>query len=435
MLKAIEKVFNVAMLFYMTSALLSFVFGDPGSAGRAEGNVPEFALQLAFYAVAFCFIAKHWRTVLRATWHAKWIVALVAIAVASSAWSHDPLFTLRRSIVLLATTVYGIYFGGRFTVNEQLRLLSWTFALVVCSSLFMVIFLPQYGLDHGNFIGAWRGAFLQKNLCARAMVLAALVFYFVRPPAVSWIRWVGVAASLCLIAASRSATGAIMVIVIIAVLIFLRNAKLNLTALVPIVNGIGTLVIALAFLIWMEKSPLLALVGKNPTLTGRTDLWSAVLVSILRHPWLGYGFNAFWAGLQGGSSSLLLSVGWYMGHSHNGFLDLTLDLGLLGLATFAVGYLVLSKRALQIVRRVPGPASYWLCAFMCLMVLYNLDDGAILKQNDIFWVLYTSTAVNISKFMRERFISKAPVFQHGSQSIYCTTRQTVIEYRTPGRPE
>ena len=309
--------------------------------------------------------------------------------------------------------MYAIYFGGRFTLAEQLRLLSWTFALVVCSSLFMVIFLPQYGLDHGNFIGAWRGAFLQKNLSARAMVLAALVFYFVRPSAVRWIRWVGVAASLCLIAASRSATGAIMVIVIIAVLIFLRNAKLNLTALVPVMIGIGTLVIALAFLIWTNQPQLLALVSRDSTLSGRTDLWSAVLVPILRHPWLGYGFNAFWAGMQGESNSVILSVGSYVGHSHNGFLDLTLDLGLLGLVTFITGYLVLSRRALQIVRRVPGPASYWLCAFLCLRVLYNLDDAAILKQDDIFWVLYASTAVNISTFMRERFLSKAPVFQHG----------------------
>ena len=181
MLKAIEKAFNVAMLFYTTGAVLSFVFGGSDGTVRDEGSLPWLALQLALYAVAFCFIAIRWRLVLRAARNATWILALVAIAVASSAWSQDPSFTLRRSIVLLATTVYGIYFGGRFTVAEQLRLLSWTFALVVCSSLFMVIFLPQYGVDHGIFFGAWQGAFHQKNMLARAMVLAALVFYFVKP--------------------------------------------------------------------------------------------------------------------------------------------------------------------------------------------------------------------------------------------------------------
>ncbi|MGD0126627.1 MAG: O-antigen ligase family protein [Terriglobia bacterium] len=412
MLKQIEKIFSVAMLFYMTGAVLPFVFGIHDRAVRVEGNVTELALQAALHAIAFGFIAIHWRTVLRATWDAKWILALVAVAIASSAWSEDPLFTLRRSIVLLASTMYAIYFGGRFTLAEQLRLLSWTFALVVCTSLFIVIFLPQYGVGHDVFLGAWLGAFPQRNLTARAMVLAALVFYFVRPSAVRWIRWVGVAASLCLIAESRSATGSIMIIVMIAILLSFRMAKLNLTALVPVLIGIGTSVIALAFLIWTNQSQLFALVGRDSTLSGRTDLWSAALISISRHPWLGYGFNAFWAGMQGKSYSVQLSVGSYMGHSHCGFLDLTLDLGLLGLATFFAGYLVLSGRALQLVRRVPGPASYWLCAFLCLRVFYNLDDAALLRQDDIFWVLYASTAVNISTFMRERFLSNVPVLRH-----------------------
>ncbi len=412
MLKAIEKAFNVVMLFYTTGAVLAFVFGGSDGMVRNEGSVPYLVLQIVLYAVVFFFIVIRWRPVLRAAKNATWILALVAIAVASSAWSQDPSFTLRRSLVLVATTMYGIYFGGRFTVAEQLRLLSWTFALVVCSSFFMVIFLPKYGVDHGVFLGAWQGAFAQKNMLARAMVLAALVFCFVSPPTIRWIRWMGIVASLCLIAASRSVTGAIVLILMISALLLFRLARLNLTFLVPVMSGIGTIVIALAFLIWTDQSTLLADVGRGKTLTGRTDLWHAALVSILRHPWLGYGFNAFWAGMQGGSSSILVSVGWYVKHSHNGFLDLSLDLGLVGLATFVIGYLVLCKRALQIVRRAPGPAAYWFCAFLCLMVLYNLDESSILMQNNIFWILYTSTAVSISIFARERLKSKKPAFHN-----------------------
>ena len=139
---------------------------------------------------------------------AKWILALVAFAIASSAWSLDPVFSVRRSLVLLATTIYGIYFGGRFTIAEQLRLLSWTFALVIFSNLLMVIFLPQYGVDHGDYFGAWLGAFPQKNLTARAMVVAALVFLFAEAIARRWIRWVGIArVSFSNPAESRSVTG------------------------------------------------------------------------------------------------------------------------------------------------------------------------------------------------------------------------------------
>jgi O-antigen ligase len=412
MLRAIEKAFNVVMLFYSTSALLAFIFGISDGVVRDEGSLPCLALQITLYVIALFFIALRWRLVLRAVKNAGWIMVLVAIAVASPLWSQDPAFTLRRSVVLLATTVYGIYFGGRFTIPEQLRLLSWMFALVVSSSLLVVIFLPQYGIDHGAFSGAWQGAFQQKNMLARAMVLATVVFYSVRPSGGRWIRWIGIVVSLCLLAASRSVTGVLVLILTMAALQLVRTARFNLTFLVPVITGVSALGIALAFLIYAGQSDLLALLGRSMTLTGRTDLWHAALVSISRRPWLGYGFNAFWAGMQGGSYSVLLSVGWYVKHSHNGFLDLSLDLGLLGLATFVTGYLVLSKRALQIVRRAPGPAAYWFCAFLCLMLLYNLDESSILMQNNIFWILYTSTALNITACVRERFLSKLPALHH-----------------------
>lgn len=412
MLKAIENIFNVAMLFYTTGAVLSFVFGSSDGSVRDEGSVPYLALQLVLYAVAFSFIAIRWRLVLRAATSAPWILALVGIAIASSAWSQDPLFTFRRSLVLLATTLYAFYFGGRFTIAEQLRLLSWTFALVVMSSLFMAILLPHYGVDQGAFLGAWQGAFPQKNMLARAMVLSAAVFYFVRPSALSWIRWIGIAASLFLLAASRSVTGVIVFVLLVAAILLFRLARVGFSFLVPVLSGLGVLGVGLACLVYTGQSNLLAQVGRNTTLTGRTDLWGATLASILRRPWLGYGFNAFWEGMQGASNSVITSVGWYVRHSHNGFIDLSLDLGMLGLVTFLIGYLVLSKRALQIIRRSPGPVSYWFCAFLCFMLLYNLDESSILVQNNIFWIVYTSTAVNISTYLRDRRLTTARELHH-----------------------
>ena len=36
-------------------------------------------------------------------------------------------------------------------------------------------------------------------------------------------------------------------------------------------------------------------VGKDPTFTGRTDLWTAMIISISHHPFLGTGYQAFWS--------------------------------------------------------------------------------------------------------------------------------------------
>ena len=54
-----------------------------------------------------------------------------------------------------------------------------------------------------------------------------------------------------------------------------------------------------------------------------------VMDAILKHPWLGYGYQAFWRGVDGPSVDVHLS-GWIPPHAHNGFLDLALDLGIAG---------------------------------------------------------------------------------------------------------
>ena len=76
---------------------------------------------------------------------------------------------------------------------------------------------------------------------------------------------------------------------------------------------------------------ILLLLGKDPTLTGRTGIWKLVIASAVKRPILGFGYRAFWTGLQGESAHLALTEGWSPTGAHNGFLDVWLNLGLVGL--------------------------------------------------------------------------------------------------------
>ena len=390
-----EKIFSVVMLLYTTGAIMPFIVGEVDPLSPTQTKPIELAVKAILYSVAFCFIAIRWRSVIQSAWNIKWIVALVLIAIASMAWSQDPSLTLRASAFLLATTAFGVYFGTRYTIPQQLRLLAWTCFLVVSLSFFFAIFLPKYGID-SDVHGAWRGVFVQKNGLARAMVLAVSVFFFVRPKRFHWLRWPGVAASLALLFLSRSVTGMIVCAGIIATLPLYRLIRSRLTVAIPVVCA-GLLLVGLLLLQDISAAEALQVVGRNPELTGRFDLWNAALLSISKRPWLGYGFSAFWRGMEGESGSLQLTVGWTIPlvQGHNGFIDLTLHLGALGLATFAVGYLVVWRRALGFLSRVPGPVPVWLCTYLVFMLLYNLTESSLLTQHSIWWVLYTSTAVSL----------------------------------------
>lgn len=395
MIKFHERLFVVAMLFYTTGAVLPFLLGPQDRLVRGEGDLTAFTIQLLFYLGTFWFMAMNWRTMLRGVLNAKWIICLTLVALASATWSQDPAFTLRRSAVLVATTAFGVYFGSRFTVPQQLRLLATTFALVILASFLIAIFFPGHGVDHFMHPGHWQGAFPQKNILARAMVLAVLVFYLVRPAMWPWMRWVGIAGAIVLLAFSRSVTGGLVFCAMVAMLPLYRLWRARVTIAIPVSIGIAVVIGSSILAVTVWSSEAFQLVHRSSDLTGRTDLWDSVIMAIMKRPFLGYGFNAFWQGMTGDSALVLMSVRWPVLHAHNGFLDLMLDLGLLGLVTFVVGYIALWWRATALVRREGGPVPVWLCSYLLFMFLYNLSESAILVQNDLFWVLYTATAVSL----------------------------------------
>lgn len=392
MIKQAEKAFTIAMLFYLTGAVFHLLTGTLVGSSPMQGNVRLLAIQVTFYAVAFIFMAMSWRCFLYAAWKAKWVGALVIIAVLSAAWSQDPYFTLRRGIVLVATTAFGIYFGSRYTVKEQLQLLGWACVLVVLSSVFVVVFFPRYGIDHDLFPGAWKGAFPHKNAFARILWLSALVFYFARPRA--W-RWILLAVPMCLLVLSRSVTGMVAFGLVIITLPLYRLFRQKMSVWIPTFLLLGGAFLVAIFLVGATLPDVLQAMGRDPTLTGRTYLWKAVLPSIAGHCWLGYGFNAFWLGMRGQSASVLVRVGYVVSQAHNGFLNLVLELGLVGLGAFLAGYLQIWQRAFRFLRISTDPIPLWLCTYLTLMLIYNLVESSILKQNDIFWVLYTSVAVSV----------------------------------------
>ena len=216
MLKALEKAFTVAMLFYTTGATLPYLTARFNGYGWLRPSSIELGIQSVFYAAAFCLIAIRWRSVFQGACNAKWIIALLLLSFLSTGWSEDPAITLRRACALCVTTAFGVYFATQFDVPKQLQLLAWACALVVCASFLFALFLPRFGIDSTLHYGDWQGAFNQKNMLARAMVLATLVFLFVRFRAGFLLRWMGIAASFSLLVLSRSITGVLVFAIILA---------------------------------------------------------------------------------------------------------------------------------------------------------------------------------------------------------------------------
>jgi O-antigen ligase len=404
------------MLFYTTAAFSTLIAGNTDPLSRPEGNAVFIGIQVGLYSVACFFIVTRWQPFLQGALAIKWIAPLLLLALASSIWSQDPALTLRRSILLVATTAFGVYFATRFEPSEQLRLLAWTLGITVCLSLLAGILIREYGVDASRHSGDWQGVFSQKNGLARAMVLSVLVFLFARKGFNRWLRWLGLSASLGLLFLSHSLSGAMILVLMLGAIPLVRFLRTRVTFAIPVGLSLCAVFLALIHFLTPSIPALLEFANRDSTLTGRTELWSALLPSAAKRPLLGYGFDAFWLGMKCESANILLTVGWPATHAHNGFLDLWLDLGGIGVALFLAAYLLLWRRAVRVLRSSPGPTAVWLCIYLIFMLLYNLPESALLRENTIFWVLYTATAVNLYLYELPFATTSEVVYNHDSQS-------------------
>ncbi len=395
MLKRFEGYFAVAMLFYLSGSILGFLFPDSEfSMLRPESNKFLLVMELGFYGITFALIALRWKRFVHGLLAGKWALAVSVLAVVSTIWSNDPSITVRRSLVLMGTTLFGVYFGSNFDLGEQVRILAKTFGIIVVLSFYFALLMPQYGINHDIHGGSWTGVFTQKNLLGRAMIVAVVAFLsakkIVRWP-VRWALFVG-AACLLLLSDSRTSQLVLIAMLLLAPIYRLIRSK-GMTVVIPTSLAFGMAIVAITAIAATNADSLLLVMGRNPTLTGRTEIWKAIWHAITKQILLGYGFDGFWGGIRGKSADVILTLGWVAKHSHNGFLDIWLDLGVVGLGVFLAGYFNALWRAVHLLRQHAGPGAYWPIHYLAFMLLYHLTEGPILRQNSIYWALYAAITV------------------------------------------
>jgi O-antigen ligase len=84
---------------------------------------------------------------------------------------------------------------------------------------------------------------------------------------------------------------------------------------------------------------------------------------------------------------------WHVAQSHNGFLDLVEELGVVGLGLFLANFIMSMRRGLLWARTERATIGLWPLAFLSFTFLFNLTEGSILRQDNLLWVLYVATSV------------------------------------------
>ncbi len=395
-----EQTFVVLGLLLFSRAFVPFFETESGTTGTALQM-----LYLTVYGIITLFIVAHLQRFVWIALRDKLLLLLIAYVLLSALWSSAPQVTLRRSVVFLGATAFGMYLATRFTLRQQMRLLAWMLGISAILSALLALAAPGLGIGTGIHEGAWQGVYGQKNALGRLMTMSAMLFWLSLsdPHQNKWGARGFILFSVALVWLSMSATSMAILLGIVCLAPFYRIVRQrNTQTIPPLVIGYLILTSLIVAAMLINAEPLLALVGKNITLSSRVPLWHDVVQEIRQQPWLGYGYNGFWTGAEGEAAEIWSNFGWRPDHAHNGYLDMALDLGLIGLGLVLPHLLSSFRRAIALLGRTKTAEGGWPLAYLTFLALASLTYSILLSQYVFFWALYVATTLSM-RLQLDRF--------------------------------
>ena len=394
----VELVLAGATLFMFAEAFLPRLLSP--SAVDVTGEVPESTLLrflwLPFYGLIGAGLIAAGTDMWRVMFRSPWLVLLALLAIASALWSIDPELSFRRGIAVLATTLMGVYLAARYDWISALRLLAIVWFGLMAASFIAGIVAPGFAVMREVHPGAWSGGWSEKNALGGHAARAAFLFAFLAWRDAPYRKWwgVGLVLSLLLVVLSKSATAMLGASLGLGVLMaawwMLKGRRWSLA----LVWGAVCIVGAAVMIYVVAPGVLLGLVGKDATLTGRTDIWIELGAAIEKRPVLGYGYLAFW-GLDSEPRYWLgRAVDWNAPSGHNGWLDLAISLGFMGVVIFAIDAAASTWRAAKL--SVSSPAGVFAIGFLAQFMLFAMSESIILAQNSILWATYAFVAAKLA---------------------------------------
>ncbi|WP_158862779.1 O-antigen ligase family protein [Leifsonia sp. AG29] len=297
----------------------------------------------------------------------KTLVAFLALAVVSVAWSAYPGASALGVLAQLATTAGGLFLALCLSWSSLLTALSnafrWILGLSLLFELVVALFVrhpvlpvtPAIPMSPGKHPAAFywsrdllfhggpiQGIVGNSNILAMIALLSLIVFGVQLADRVfrrgSVIVWLVVAAVT--LALTRSSTVIVALLVTGAVLGFaLWTRRAGPARRRPVYATAAALLVAVIVLVSLFASRIPALFGKSEDLTGRLDIWQKVIGLAQERPVFGWGWVSYWAPWVEPFQHLAERGGVVYLQAHNAWLDVWLQLGVVGVVVF--GLLVL----------------------------------------------------------------------------------------------
>jgi exopolysaccharide production protein ExoQ len=341
------------------------------------------------------------------------ILLYFSYCVISVLWSDFPDVAFKRWFRALGDVVMVlIVLTDPDWVAALKRLLTRLGNVLIPLSVLFSRWYPQYGREfsHGG-TPYWSGVTPEKNaLGSLCMVFGlAFLYYFLQiyreenaPHRKGQIigRGLVLVMTVYLLFGSHSATalaGFVLASVPMVLTVLYRGARRPIFMHTMVLGALGFAAGAVFLNIgsWMLED-----LGRNSTLTGRTAVWQAAL-RLAQSPVVGTGFESFWLGPRVYRMTEL--VGFNINQAHNGYLEVYLNLGWIGVALVALVLITAYSRVVKAVRWM-SPAACLGLAYLMIVITENFTEASFGMAGPV-WMGFLMTTMAMSEAPRQRELS------------------------------
>lgn len=370
-----------------------------------EGSVLDRNVFLALTITGIVLLWRRRVSFSRIVHENKAVIALYAYFGLSVLWSDYEYVAMKRWIKAVGTLIMVlIIISERDPVDALKAVIRRSAYLFVPLSIVLIKYFPEYGRAYTpEGVQMFTGVTVHKNSLALFCVLWGLYFIWElmsreksedpadRKEMAIHVFFLGMVVWLLFKANSSTSLFCFILGVIILVGIRFPVVRRNMDR-----AGIYLLLIVVLFVIVQASvdiiSHVIAQLGRDQTMTGRTDLWRE-LVSVDVNALFGTGYESFWLGER--AEMFWQRYWWHPNQAHNGYLELYLNLGWFGLVFLAFVLISAYRKSVATLKSHMSFGSFRM-VFLMITILYNVTE-ATFKGMSLMWFIFLTIALDYDR--------------------------------------
>jgi len=321
------------------------------------------------------------------------IMIFILFILLSSVWSSDPGHSIKMGLQILITSLIAIHIYCKYDFDNFIRIITIALGWLALISFLSAFVIPDKAIYSGVLHeGAWRGIYFHSSGLAKEMAIGSVLFLYSakRKLIGGKLSVLGFMVCFFLLLKSQNLTALISIFVIGVIYIFFLSLQRF-----PYIMKIFVFITFLTFMalisvyVMDNYEEITYAIGKDPTMTNRTSVWVYSYASAMEKLWLGYGYNSFW--LDKFATTFFLQ--WEPHHAHNAFLDILLDVGIIGLVLFSIAVYKVFSRTLVLSVKKGNPKSTLILLILLLMLINSLVDPSFYRPNTLLFTIFI--AINL----------------------------------------